>query len=240
MRDPVGDVKVSDIRAMSAAELIRQDPRDLEVPEGTEVLLSPDDPQFAHHFARVDMRSYEDLQLLGFIPRGLDLDALRSAIRHDDEAAQQVAHERLARGNPCDDRERQETSYGSSLRELTAQIRRDYHPALSRLLNEHYRTTIELDSMRAGLTWKWASSLKELDAVSLVASLFQDITVHKDATLRIDKTDRMLMASNIRIHKTGKIVRSGGYLKIWAHSISAFIDFSEVVTEAVHRFPWAA
>jgi hypothetical protein len=240
MRDRVDDVKVADIRAMSAAELIRQDPRDLDVPENTELLLSPDDPHLVHHFARVDIRSYEDLQLLGFVPRGLNLEALHRALGEDDEASQQVAQTQLNRGEPCDDADDQESSYGSSMRELTARIRRDYHPSLSRVLSEHYRTEIALDSLRAQIVWKWASSIERWNERSVVATLFQDITVNKNATLHIDKSNRLLMAGDIRIHKTGKIVRSGGYLKIWAHSVSAFTDFSEVITAAVHRFPWVA
>lgn len=232
------------VRLMTASDFIRREPQDLEVPEGEEMTLWADDEQFAERFARIQVNSHKDLQLLGLLPRRLEVDKLLSVIRMDDESAQRIAQEQSDRGGRakpcgcgCDDEGADDEPYGRNLRRMTQNVRKGHHPMLANLLSDHYSARVHLDSSLAAVTWKWATSIEQQGSVSVIATLFRDITINRGATLRVDKASKLLMAGNIRIHRTGQLVYQGGYLKIWAHSIVAFNDFSEVAN-IDHIFPW--
>jgi hypothetical protein len=53
--------------------------------------LSPAHPELAESFAKVRLRNFEDLQLLGFVPRKLAEDKIRSALRADDDEVYRIA-----------------------------------------------------------------------------------------------------------------------------------------------------
>jgi hypothetical protein len=229
---------------MTATDFIRHEPQALEVPENSEMTIWAGDEEFTKHFASVQVQSHKDLQLLGLLPQGLDVDKLLSVIRMDDESTQRIAQDQVDQGRRakpcgcgCDDEPVAEVSYGRNLRQMTNSLRRDHHPMLATLLSEHYQSRVELDSPLAAVTWRWAKSVNLKGMTSIVAAMFSDITINRGATLHVDKSSKLLMAGNIRIHRTGKLVYPGGYLKIWAHAAIVFNDFSEVAN-IVRFYPW--
>jgi hypothetical protein len=119
-----------------------------------------------------------------------------------------------------------------SLRTSYNSIRNRHNPALSKLLAEHYRTHIAWDSPVASIVRKWADSVKAVIGIALL----QDIIINKDSTLWIDGNVKSLLARNIVIHRTGRLVSGGGYLKIWANSIER-MGATLVVTQ-VGDAPW--
>ncbi len=229
----------SGIELCSVKEVLTREPRDLEVPENTEMLLSPYEREHSEYFVRVELKSFEDLKTLGFVPRGLSEEKVRHAISMDDEEARNLADKLLdtqARQRcSCENHQPQTSrSYGSDLRRLYTSTRNRYHPSLAKLLAEHLSARVEWDSPLPGIIRRWIL----FTDISLVSALFRDITINRGATLSVDKSARSLMAGTIWIHRTGRLVSQGSYLKIWAHAISSFTNVSIIQTTAFDKLPW--
>jgi hypothetical protein len=221
-------------------EALAREPRDLEVPEGTEVLLSPYEREHKEYFVRVELKSFEDLKMFGLVPRGLSEEKVRRAISKDDEEVHKLASKMLdtqaRQGCGCEDHQPQSSrSYGSDLRRLYTSTRNRYHPSLANLLSAHLSARVEWDSALPGIIRRWVS----ITNVSLISTLFRDITINRGATLAVDKSAKSLLAGTIWIHRSGRLVSQGSYLKIWAHAISSFTDVKIIdhVT-ALDKLPW--
>lgn len=136
-------------------------------------------------------------------------------IAMDDEEARKLADKMMdtaeRRGCGCKDEQLQASrSYGSDLRRLYTSTRKGYHPALAQLLSEHLSARVEADSPFPGIIRKWAT----LNNTSLISAIFQDITINRGATLSVDANTTSLLAGTIWIHRTGRLVSQGNYLKI--------------------------
>jgi hypothetical protein len=233
------ETSVEDARIYTAEEVVREEGRDLEVPEDREFRLAPGEPHAAHFFFRVRLRTYSDVQLLGFVPRALPEEKVRRAIAEDDGGARQLAQETLRAARPLVEADCQcapaasgPLPYGRQLRTTYTRIRRFHHPAFAELLSDHYGVEVAWDSPTVVNLWRWASSP---EAIAVIA-LFGDITINRNATLLVDSTTKALWAANIWIHRTGRLVSQSGYLKIWAHSIRNLGN--PVITDVVHTGPW--
>jgi hypothetical protein len=173
------------------------------------------------------------------VPRGLAEEKARKAIADDDAAAQRLAQENLR-----DERTSSESDcgcaaaalhplpYGRRLRATYRRIRKFHHPSFSKLLSEHYGATVPWDSPLAIATWRRVTSFNGVVDVWL----FRDIVINRNATLLVDAPTRSLWAGNISIHRTGRLVAQGGYLKIWANSINVLHNLSIEATG--HAGPW--
>jgi hypothetical protein len=228
---------VEELRLLSPRELLKQEFRHLEVKEGETLMLSPSNREFAASMARVSIRSFEDLQLLGLAPKRLTEDKVRYAIAADDAEVYQLATRDLkvsSHGCGCSGNEHR--SGGSAIRSAYNGLRNRHNPALSRLLSDLYQAEVAWDSPVAGVTRKWVGALR-LNPI-IIAHLFGDIVIQRGATLSVAASSKSLLAWNIYIHRTGKLVSQGGYLKIWAKSMRLFTDFlSGKLVEAARNTP---
>jgi hypothetical protein len=217
----------SEVRVMSASEALRIEPRHIEVPENAELLLSPANSDYASSFARVRIKSYEDLKTLGLVPRKLAEEKVHKAIAADDREVYDFASKMPSRASGdcgCSGG----TEHAGAARENPVRgsynsIRSRHNPALSRILADHYGSDVAWDAPAAAIvrTWVVAARLKP----EIIIALFGDITIQKNGTLAVAANSKSLMAWNIWIHQTGKLVGQGSYLKIWANSINRFSGF---------------
>jgi hypothetical protein len=235
--------QIAEIRPCTAADALQRDAIDLQVCDDEELELSPNDRAHHKYFARVKLGAFEDLHLLGLVPRGLRYEAIRTAIVTDDKAALQLAEARVRQNAAhstchCDNNDRRTESFSESLRSTVRAIRRDYNPALAHLLSSHYGTEFSWDSTLAISVRGWTSRF--VNHALVTVSLFRDITIGRNARLEVDATAIELLARHIWIHRTGTLSHRGGYLRVWANSIQNYLEFSEaVVTELTDSPIWA-
>ena len=128
----------------------------------------------------------------------------------------------------------------TGMRQQYNQSRREYHPALSRVLADHYGVSIAADSTSARTVWNWAKYIDVKKGGLIWANILQDITIHQDATLKVGEQVKTLLVGDIYIHETGTLVSLGSYLKIWASTITAFDGPSRIIDTAliVKSPPW--
>lgn len=225
---------LAELRPCTATEALRRDVIDLQVDDDEEVVLSSSDRAHHQYFARVKLGSFEDLQVLGLIPRGLRQEAIRMAIAADDEEALRLAEERARRDiSPapchCENQNERTRSFSESLRASFRVVRRDYNPALARVLSNHYGIELRWDSTLAISVRGWSSRFSKGALVTV--ALFRDITIGRNARLEVDASSVELLARYIRIHRTGTLSHRGGYLRIWANSIETYLlELADVVT----------
>lgn len=232
-----------EIKLYTAKDALKREASRIEVPENTEMLLSPTNREFASYFAQVEIKSYEDLQLLGFVPRRLSEEKVRQAIAADDDEVYKIASSSMAQKSAhdcnCGNQDAYaEKPYGSSLRTNYNSIRKRHNPALARLLSDHLNTHVSWDDPSASIVRKWALSSR-IRAISSL--LFEDITINRNATLAVAANTKSLLAHNIWIHQTGRLVQQGSYLKIWANSINTFSGFVSITAaDAARKIapPW--
>jgi hypothetical protein len=195
------------------------------VPDNAEVVLSAANREFASFFARVRLKSYADLQLLGFVPRRLAEDKVRQAMATDDEDALRLAAGLQREGDcGCNDARPvlpASRMRGSTLRSVYNRIRKRHNPALARVLSDHYHTLWPWDSPVAAIMRKQVAALN-LSTWELLLTVAADITIKSNATLWVGAGVQALLAHNIWIHSTGKLIQQGSYLKLWANSINHF------------------
>lgn len=222
---------------VTSEEALRRDVTDVLVHEDEELVLTPKRREFAKHFARVRLRRFSDLQALGLVPRHIDEQAVRGAMAADDEDALRLAKDMVARRplavRPCDCHGRSGTEaaparFDVDLKGHYVQVRQSYHPALAKTLSAHYGTTFSYDSVLASTVRQWTRRLEARALIEL--ALVQDITIGRGATLVLSDDTSVLLARSIRIHRSGKLIHRGGFLKVWATSITSFlIELSDVV-----------
>ena len=229
---------LADIKRLTPKELARQMGRDLVVPEETTVALSPSSREFAHVFARVRVTSFEDAQIMGFIPRKLSEEKVMRAIAEDDTLAYKMASRSYKPGGGCDCGQGEET-HGKNLRGTYATFRRRNNPALAAFMAEKIGNRVDWDSPLVAATRKWAINSRA--GLEVIASLFADITINRNATLAVASDTKTLWARDIWIHRTGKLVQNGSYLRVWANSLNSFshfIDASVVADLKKIGIPW--
>ncbi len=214
-------------------EVLEHRGEDIVIPYSREVSLTPDNQEYAKLFHHVEIRSFEDLQSLTFVPDKLDEKRTLDAIATDDASALAAAQDFVrSRGTSCaclDSGERREPepsqavqrkmSYGSDLRVAYAGIRRWQHPTLARLLTEALRANVDWDSPVATHTHRWIDRLRLAHRIPLEVFVPQDVTVLNNATMFVSSTTKLLWAKDIRIHVGGRIVAHSSYTKIRCKSI---------------------
>jgi hypothetical protein len=221
-------------KTVSAREFLTSDAADIEVPEGREVSITAREHE--RHIFRVRLESFGDLQLMGLVPRGLREEAVRNAIRSDDERANAIAEQRFAQstsagcgccqcGGQPQDQAQKNAMTTTAVRRTGLQghvksVRREVQAHLAALLSEHHRTRIEAGHPYVGWTFASVSAFDRKHLVSIISLLFQDIHIGAKATLKLPAAKKSLYARNITIHATGQLVTGAAYTKIWANSIS--------------------
>jgi hypothetical protein len=233
----------AELMPCTARQALQREPVDLEVRDGEEVFLSPLRRGHHKYFAKVRVAAFEDLQVLGLVPRRLREQAVRAAIASDDQDALRLAQERVARGTApaaacsCESGHHHPPSFSRDLKSTYRDIREDYHPALSRILSEHFGTEFAWDSTLAGSVGGWVRRLTARDLI-VTTLIAKDITIGRRATLVLHERSTVLLARAVRIHRTGRLVHRGGFLRIWASSIDSFLDFVDVISQNPSVVPW--
>lgn len=224
----------------SVKELLNRPTESLVVPDGQTIEFAPDKREFAHYFARVRLTVFEDLQLLGLVPRGLREDAVRQAIGSDEEQAYRTAAASLgALTHDCTCAPRRDR-LSDRLAATYRQARRSNNPALARMLSEHYQTDIAFHDPLPALVRNWVryfDTKRHFDA-GIATSLFTDVTIHRNAVLATDRTLKLFLAGTIWIHRSGQLLQQGSYLRIWAHTIARFLDIRDIATTVRVDAPW--
>jgi hypothetical protein len=220
----------ADIKPLTAKEVLKLELRPIEVPEGAEVVLSPADPEYASCFARVRIQSYDDLQTLGFVPRRLAEDKVRQALAADDGEVYELAgklRQQPAGGCGCSDAAAQGSMLRTSpVRGIYNAIRKRHNPALARVVADHYGSQTTWDAPVPAILRKWMVAISAKP--NIVVVVIGNITINKNATLAVAPSSKSLLAWNIWIHSTGKLIAQGSYLKVWANSVSRFPNFLSV------------
>jgi hypothetical protein len=210
---------------LAPREVLRRDAHRLEVPEGTEHMLCPGNREQQGRFFRTQIQSYADLQTLGFVPRRVSEDKMRQAVAEDDRAVFERVASCAPPPAPCGcsgSKDGAAPSRTTPLRQAYNTARKSHHPALARLLSDHRGTAVEWDAPLAATTRRWLVAAKS--QVVIVGVLLQDIVIHRNAQLSVAAATKSLLAHDIFIHRTGRLVQQGGYMRIWANSIQRFND----------------
>lgn len=224
------------IEVVRPADALRRDPRDLVVPEETELVLSPEDPDLTRHFARVVPESFADLQTLGLVPRAAAEERVRAAIASDDEATRvrTLTEPVSGCGGSCGCAAGAGTSAQSTrnaVRGAYTQLRSFHNPALAAVLSEHHMTQLAWDDAIVAVAHKWVTRVGRESYLQrpLLVSIFEDITVKQGATLVLEKNLTSLFAHEVWIHRRGRVVQQGSYTKIWAGSVMSFRGMDQIV-----------
>jgi hypothetical protein len=237
------------VRVYPARDALKRESDNLVVPEGQTITFTPSDRGLAHYFARVELAAFDDLQILGFVPRKLPEQEVRRAIQMDDDEAYKMSASAVASfGTPCGCESRaavtartgQYETFQIRFRKAYREVRRANNPALARLLSDHYGVQIPFNDPLPTIVRNWISyfDVTARFGPPILISVLQDVTIHRGGALTTDPGLKSFLARNIWIHKTGQLVQRGSYLKIWAHAISGFWDFQEIVTAAGLEPSW--
>jgi hypothetical protein len=205
------------LRIMDAREVLRQEPIDLQVPDGANWTVSPNEGDLSHHLFGVQIKSVEDLQILGHVPRGIKPSTLLKALEADDEQAdEQMRSGSVApRQGGCGCGGQCGGGCAQTADDPYRTIRRAYHPNLAQVLSNHWGVRLVSNDAAVKLTHKWLRTI----GIVTVVNLFHDIAIGRDAVLTIDKKSRSLYARNILIARTGTLRHRGGYIKVWANAV---------------------
>jgi hypothetical protein len=213
----------ANLQLLKPQELAKQDFKPIEVAADSTLHLVPDNAEYKDVFARVALDSFDDLQVMGFIPRRLSEEKLRHVIAEDDKLSYQMA---TSNGVPNS----HDCSCNGTAANGTSDLRRSYeglrkrnNPNMAKLLTDHLGSDISWDSSMAASIRKFALSSRV--SREIIALLVSDITINKNATLSVAAASKSLWAHDIMIHRTGRLTYGGSYLRIWANSISRFNDF---------------
>ncbi|HEV7376232.1 MAG TPA: hypothetical protein VGN95_16055 [Pyrinomonadaceae bacterium] len=93
------------------------------------------------------------------------------------------------------------------------------------------------DSPVAGIVKQWTQYVDLAQRAAISIALLSDITINRGAILRVDQSTKALLVGTIWIHRTGRLVYDGGYIKIWARAIENLIDITTRIT-ATADIPW--
>jgi hypothetical protein len=216
-------------RTVGARELLASTAVDLVVEDGREVSIL--DREYQHYLYNVRIESFSDLQLLGFVPRGIAEDAMRKAIQSDDERALAIAEQRYAQSSGCgccscnghsQDAHAMASTHvrPASLQTHLQMARRETQTQLTALLSEHLRTKLDPGGPYVRWTQTFVEAFDRRMLRDFIALLFQDIYIGAKSTLKLPATKKSLYARNIVIHQTGRLEAGAAYTKIWANSIA--------------------
>lgn len=230
------------IKTCSASEALCGEQESLVVEENQTVMFSPSNRDVAHHFVKVRLTGFEDLQTIGFVPRGLSEDVARRAILADNEETYKLAASQLALSQPscrCERGDRHISS-GAQLRDVYTQIRRFNNPALARVLSDHYKTHIPFHDPFPALVNNWISylDLTTKFGAPVILSVLGEVTIHRGGVLVTDRKLKAFLAWNIWIHPRGQMVHKSAFIRVWASQIASFQDVVDILSSYDRDVPW--
>lgn len=195
------------------SQLLESERPDLIVTESVERELRMTDQEASHHFERVVVRSFGDLQALGFAPAEVTEAHVRAALADDDLEALRTS------SRPCNCTDAtDEQSNASASRVAFDEIRATQHPHLARLFSEQTGIEHQWDSISVRVL-AGAMSQLSLHELYLQLLLARDIVVQANASLLIDAGISLLRARDIKLHVGARLVLTGPYAKVICRSV---------------------
>lgn len=228
--EPDGELNLPEI---SARELLKQRGRDLEVQENEVVHLDPAKGQYRDSMFNVRVASFEDAQLMGMIPRKAKREAIVKAIAADDAKAYKLATRHFDPTASCACHGAEQ---GLSLQATYLAFRKRNNPYLAEVLSEVVGSKFEWHSPAVSALRKYA--IIASTGFNLISALFTDITINRGSSLVVGRRARSMFANHIAIHRTGKLIQTGGYLRIWATSLTRFSDVPQIADLKHLETPW--
>ena len=213
-------------------EVLQQRGDDIVIPKSKVVNVRIEEKEFAQFFHRVEVRSFDDLQELSLISKGLNEKKVQKAIADDDGEALSIVREYVkGRAEACDCESGQnmeatplKLSYRSGLRTTFNGIRKTHNIHLSRLLSDLLGEEVESDSLIAAITHGWVKRLAILKVMPIWVCLLKNITIMHNATLNLWPLTNLLRANDIRIHVGGKSNINSSYIKVRCASVKGDIS----------------
>lgn len=220
-------------KPMSIRDVLQQKNDSIVIPKSKEVNVGVEEKEFSRFFHHVEVKSFNDLQELSLIPKGLDETIVQKAIADDEEEALSIAREYLkegkAKGCGCENDQNREIaplklSYRAVLRTTFNGIRKTHNVHLSRVLSDFYEKEIERDSLLPAITHGWVKRWLTFKLIPILIFFPKDITILNNATLNLSSSTDMLWANDIRIHVGGKLKINSSYIKIKCASVKGNIS----------------
>jgi hypothetical protein len=194
------------------SRLLEAERPDLVVDESMERELRSTDEDALRHFETVVVRSFGDLQVLGFVPGELTEPHVRKAMADDDlEALRQAPR-------PCNCAEGSGGSTTLGSRVLFDEVRSAQHPHLARLFSDKTGIEHRWDSISVRML-AGAMSRLALHELHLQLLLVQDIIVRPNATLFVDAAVSLLRARDIQLYVGARLVMAGACSKVVCRSV---------------------
>lgn len=184
--------------SLSISDLLQRAAEDVVIPAG-EARMGPEEAAFRRLFFRVEVESFADLRSLGIFPRSLDEDAVLQALARDRDQAGA-----LQRPKPAVER-------GRVLR-----------PHLARVLSEFHGREIAPDATAPAYVAGWVRRLD--DRPRLTVGSVRDLTLEHGATLRVSARAHVLVARDVRLHRTATVVLEGQWLTLRGRRFQASLD----------------
>lgn len=195
---------------------------DIIIPDTDEVSLDTADKKFSAFCHRMAVSSFSDLQLLRIVPNNIEEGQIKSAISKDDTQAYKLTRKNY-NGSlyncGCQDCHTASTKVDSTISAIYKNIRKDSNFHLMNLLSEAYNQRLDISSTVLKDTYKWITAINTKPYVDISIFLVRDIIVNYNATFTIKPNLNSLLARNIIIKKSGKIVVNSSYLRIRCDSI---------------------
>lgn len=209
-------------------EVLSRREHSLRLADDEEFVLDVDDRRERPFLHRVVARSFADLQALDLVPAQLNEDEVRRALRADDEEVLSLARSRLVAGgeHACSCHGPATTvasSYAGQLRAAYNSLRKAHNPHLARVLSDNLGRHFAWDDLEVSHARWWADQLWRAKIVSIIATLFADVTVGRGAILTIGPSVKLFYAGDIRVHSGGKIRCLGSYHKFSCFSFEGNI-----------------
>jgi hypothetical protein len=208
----------------SVEEALRAQREDLHVEPDTEIVLGPENEQLSAARKVVEVRTFADLQLLGYIPESLEEGRVAEALARDDEHARELAREYVLRGrSPCScgdgDDARQEAplkhSYGRAYRDTYIGIQKSHAPNLARYMSDASGSSYQPGDLQVARVRGWDTALKRVGPpVMHFIWALKDVEIGKNATLTLGAGENGLYCGELRIHVGGRLVVNGSGVKI--------------------------
>lgn len=169
-------------------------------------------------FCIANIRSFDDLQSLGLVPRGISEEASRSALAEDDREYQARFQEFQARH--ADSRSKENCHCDDGRSQVKPVSRRRTQSNLSALLPERYRSSVEGPNSGVVHVYQHLRRWFDKPAMYLVGLVrAQGIVIGFDSTLTMDATVSVVHASFINISSGGRLKFLAGMVNVRCDSL---------------------
>jgi hypothetical protein len=197
-------------RAISVKEFFAGEPKDIIIPESSEILISPNSDKHESLYHFVSVKSIDDLKDLSLIPFEINSDKLKQAIQSDDEEAVKIAKSNFKYDlSECDCHDKKR----NTLKSVFTGIRKQSHFELTNLLTNYYNQKMHWDSMEVKHTYKWISLVTDsVRSHVLSVLLTNDVIINRNSTMIIDTGTDLIRGRDLKIYSGGKMKIKSSYL----------------------------